>query len=54
MTRFEEDFYISMTALARELKKQLKIMNKLKALELKGRVDLKISPEMVDDVMEDD
>ena len=33
--------------------KQLKIMNKLKALELKGRVDLRdCSPEMVDDIVE--
>ena len=53
MSRTEEDFYHSLTIAARELTKQLTIMNKLKALELKGRVDLKITPEMVDDIMED-
>ena len=36
-----------------EIARQLKTMNKLKALELKGRIDLGITPEMVDDVVED-
>lgn len=53
MTRLEEDFYHSLTAAARELTKQLVVMNKLKALELKGRVDLRITPEIIDDIMED-
>ena len=35
-----------------EIAKQLKIANKLKALELKGRADLSITPEMVDDIVE--
>lgn len=54
MSRIEEDFYISMTSLVREIKKQLAIMNQLKALELKGRQDLAISPEMIDTIMEDE
>jgi len=53
MTRFEEDFYHTLAIAAQELTKQLTVMNKLKALELKGRVDLGITPEMVDDIMED-
>ena len=53
MMRIEEDFYHALTVAAQELTKQIAIMNKLKALELKGRVDLKITPEMVDDIMED-
>ena len=36
-----------------DIAKQLKIMNKLKALELKGRQDLRdVSPEAVDDIVE--
>ena len=54
MPRIEEDFYHALTIAARELTKQIVIMNKLKALELKGRVDLGITPEMVDDIVEDD
>lgn len=54
MTRFEEDFYHTLTITVQELAKQLTVMNKLKALELKRRVDLGITPEMVDDIVEDD
>lgn len=54
MTCFEEDFYHALTIAAQELTKQLTVMNKLKALELKGRVDLEITPKMVDDIVEDD
>ena len=53
MSRFEEDFYHALTIAARELTKQIVIMNKLKALELKGRVDSGITPEMVDSIVED-
>ena len=35
MTRLKEDFCHSLTAAARELTKQLVVMNKLKAIELK-------------------
>ena len=35
-----------------DIAKQLKIANKLKALELKGRQDLSITPEMVDDALD--
>ena len=54
MPRIEEDFYHALTIAARELTKQIVIMNKLKALELKRRVDIGITPEMVDDIVEDD
>lgn len=53
MSRIEEDFYHALTIGARDLTKQIVIMNKLKALELKGRVDLDITPAIVDDIMED-
>lgn len=53
MPRIEEDFYHALTIEARDLTKQIVIMNKLKALELKGRVDLEITPEMVDSIIED-
>ena len=43
----------SIPHLLSEIARQLKTMNKLKALELKGRIDLGITPEMVDDVVED-
>lgn len=37
-----------------DIAKQLKIANKLKALELKGRQDLRdVSSEMVDDALKD-
>jgi len=53
MNRLEEDFYHALTIAARELAKQMTVMNKLKALELKGRVDLGITPEMIDSIVED-
>lgn len=53
MTCFEEDFYHALTIAAQELTKQLTVMNKLKALELKSRVGLGITPEMVDSIIED-
>ena len=52
MMRIEEDFYHALTIAARELAKQMTIMNKLKALELKGRTDLGITPEIVDSIVE--
>ena len=53
MTVGEQRFMDSVSHLLGELVKQLKIMNKLKALELKGREDLRdCSPEMVDDIVE--
>ena len=53
MTVAEQRFMESIPNRLGEIAKQLKIMNKLKALELKGCVDLRdCSPEMVDDIVE--
>ncbi len=53
MTRLEEKFFEVVPYYLGEIAKQLKIANKLKALELKGRTDLRdVSPEMVDDIIE--
>lgn len=52
MSVIEQRFMESIPHLLSEIAKQLKTMNKLKALELKGRVDLSITPEMVDDIVE--
>ena len=53
MTQIEVEFYQTMMAEARAIAKQLAAMNKLKALELKSRADLRLSPEMVDSALED-
>ena len=52
MTRLEEKFMDTVPYYLREIVEQMKIANQLKALELKGRADLSISPEMVDDLLE--
>lgn len=52
MTVAEQRFMDSMSHYFAEIAKQLKIANELKALELKGRQDLGITPEMVDDVID--
>ena len=53
MTVLEQRFLETMPHYFAEIAKQLKIANELKALELKGRPDLRdVSPQMVDDVME--
>lgn len=52
MTVAEQRFMESMPHYFAEIAKQLKIANKLKALELKGRKDLSITPEMVDDALD--
>ena len=53
MTVAEQRFMESMPHYFAEIAKQLKIANKLKALELKGRMDLRdVSPEAVDDIVE--
>lgn len=52
MSVLEQRFMELIPHVVDEVAKQLKIMNKLKALELKGRADLSITPEMVDDIVE--
>lgn len=53
MTVAEQRFMETVPHLLGEIVKQLKIMNKLKALEMKGRMDLRdVSPEAVDDIVE--
>ena len=53
MTVGEQRFLESMRHYFAEITKQLKIANKLKALEMKGRMDLRdVSPETVDDIVE--
>jgi len=52
MTVIEQRLMESMPHYFAEIAKQLKIANELKALELKGRLDLRdVSPQMVDDLM---
>lgn len=52
MTVAEQRFMESMPRYFAEIAEQLKIANQLKALELKGRQDLSITPEMVDDALD--
>ena len=53
MTMLEEKFMETVPYYLGEIAKQLKISNKLKALELKGRTDLQdVSTEMVDDIID--
>ena len=54
MTVTEQRFIETMPHYFAEIAKQLKVMNELKALELKGRVDVNVSPAMVDDVLNGD
>jgi hypothetical protein len=54
MSVIEQRFMEMMPHVVEEVAKQLKIMNKLKALELKAKpFENNITPEMVDDIMED-
>jgi hypothetical protein len=52
MTVAEQRFMESMPRYFAEIVEQLKIANQLKALELKGRQDLSITPGMVDDAFD--
>lgn len=54
MTSYELEFMNSVTYSLKKIVRELKRANELKALELKGRQDLNLSPEMVDDVVEDE
>ena len=53
MAALEQRFMETVPHVLREIAEQLKKMNQLKALELKGRQDLKATPEMIDDIVED-
>ena len=53
MTVGEQRFLETMSHYFAEIAKQLKIANKLKALELKGRLDLSnVSPSIVDEAFD--
>ena len=51
MTQVEYGFMETVSWSMRAIVDQLKIMNELKALELKGRQDLNLTPEMVDEAL---
>ena len=51
MNSLEQRFMETVSWSMRAIVDQLKIMNELKALELKGRQDLSITPEMVDSIV---
>jgi len=51
MLIIEQDVMNSIICNLPKIVEQLEIANKLKALELKGRQDLNISPEMIDNAM---
>ena len=54
MNQLETKFYEHVPYILSEISKQLKTMNKLKALELKAKpFENNITPEMVDEIMED-
>ena len=54
MQIIEQRFMESIPHLLGEIAKQLKTMNKLKALELKAKsFENNVTPEMVDEIMED-
>ena len=53
MNSLETKFVELVPYLLGEIVKQLKVMNKLKAIELKGRLDLRdTTPEIVDETVE--
>ncbi len=52
MTVIEQRFMEIIPHYLVDIAKQLKIANELKALELKERKDLSLTPEMVDDVID--
>ena len=51
MTRLEEKFMENVPYYLRKIAEQMKIANQLKALEMKGRADLSITPEAVDEIL---
>ena len=51
MTVGEQRFMETVSWALRDIANQLKVANNLKALELKGRQDLAVSPEMVDEAL---
>lgn len=54
MNQLETRFFERVPRYLEHIEKQLKIMNQLKALELKGRLDLSgVAPSMVDEIVKD-
>jgi hypothetical protein len=54
MNALEQRFMETVSWSMRAIVDQLKIMNELKALELKGRQDLNLTPEMVDSALKNE
>ena len=53
MPKIQSDLYLSLIRNSAEIAKQLKIANKLKALEMKSAGRYSVTPEMIDDILED-
>ena len=53
MTVLEQRFMESLPHYLAEIANQLKIANKLKELELKGRRDLDLTPGMIDEALDE-
>ena len=53
MTVLEQRFMETVPHMLAEIAKQLKKINQLKALELRGKYNLNITPEMIDSIVDD-
>ena len=55
MTRYEQEFLATVPMTLKNIAKELQKLNKLKALELKGRAerDFDVSIEQIDSIMEE-
>lgn len=53
MTVLEQRFMESLPHYLADIEKQLKIANRLKELELKGRRDLDLTPGMIDEALDE-
>jgi len=53
MPKTQSDLYLSLIHNSTEIAKQLKIANKLKALEMKSAGRYSVTPEMIDDIIKD-
>jgi len=54
MTRDDFEYAISVRNSLKDIARELKKANKLKAIELKGHLDLKLDSKMVDEIMENE
>ena len=54
MTALEQRFMETVSWSIRDIAKQLKIMNELKALDLKSKRDADLTPEMVDSILKNE